>query len=71
MNFKLGSIVTIPSGEKFQIKEIRYHWVKKYGVKQDRIKSVCDLILSQGFGGRQITIRDYQCTFFGEMAECC
>lgn len=70
MNFKIGQVVTIPSGEKIQIKEIRYHWVHMYGAKQqNRIKSVCDLTLDRGFGNT-LTIRDYQCEYFSDMPEC-
>lgn len=70
MNFKIGDYVSIPSGEVLQIKEIMYHWVHLYGVKENNlIDDVCDLTLNRGHNNYLI-IRDYQCTYVSGMESC-
>jgi len=70
MEFKIGQYVTIPSGEHIQIDEIRYCWERLYGVKEEnRIEAVCYLVLNRGWNNK-ITIKDYQCTFYSDMADC-
>lgn len=70
MKFNIGQYVTIPNGEHLQINEIRYCWERLYGVKEEnRIEAACYLTLNRG-RNKKLIIKDYQCTFYGNMPDC-